>query len=407
MTDRYSTDFSTDIVIIGGGIAGLWLLNLLQQHGYEVLLLEKSALGNGQTIASQGIIHGGLKYALSGVLDGGANAIAKMPERWRDCLAGTGEIDLTACKVESQHYYMWSRSGFRSRIKTFLGSKSLQGRIEPVASHQYPDFFLRSVKSGKYCDLYRLPDFVVNTTSLLQSLSAPHTDRIVKIAQDSLSFNLSDQGPLESISVETDGKSVTISAQRFILAAGESNQQLLEAVNISNMPMQTRPLQMVYIKKAGLPSLHVHCIGNDFSLTPELTVTSHLAADGDQVWYLGGELAESGVGKSSIDLIAAAKKRIADFFPWVDISDAHWQCFSINRAEAKMAGNHRPDYPYMNQLHNMIVSWPTKLTLTPALGDLVLEALRSDAITPGSHENSFTAADLSGPVPAARPDWDQ
>ena len=58
--------YSTDIVIFGGGIAGLWLLDRLRIQGYQVILLESSSLGGGQTYASQGIIHGGLKYALGG-----------------------------------------------------------------------------------------------------------------------------------------------------------------------------------------------------------------------------------------------------------------------------------------------------------------------------------------------------
>ena len=48
------------IIIIGGGIAGLWMLNRLRAEGYDVMLLEKNQLGAGQTIASQGMIHGGI-----------------------------------------------------------------------------------------------------------------------------------------------------------------------------------------------------------------------------------------------------------------------------------------------------------------------------------------------------------
>ena len=53
----------TDIAIIGGGVAGLWALNLLRQRGYSTVLFEQDALGSDQTIGSQGIIHGGIKYA--------------------------------------------------------------------------------------------------------------------------------------------------------------------------------------------------------------------------------------------------------------------------------------------------------------------------------------------------------
>src|SRR3989338_3237970 len=112
--------FSTDIVIIGGGIAGLWLLNRLRQQGFDAIVLEKSALGSGQTIASQGIIHGGLKYALSGVLSPASSAIAAMPEHWRRCLRGEGDVDLRGCRVLGPHYFMWSGGGYRSRLKTFL-----------------------------------------------------------------------------------------------------------------------------------------------------------------------------------------------------------------------------------------------------------------------------------------------
>ena len=52
---------------------------------------------------------------------------------------------------------------------------------------------------------------------------------------------------------------------------------------------------MVYLKQRDLPQLYVHCIGDSFSLTPRLTVTSHQDVNGNTVWYLGGEIAESGV----------------------------------------------------------------------------------------------------------------
>ncbi|MEQ8955080.1 MAG: FAD-dependent oxidoreductase, partial [Gammaproteobacteria bacterium] len=111
------TPYSTDIVIFGGGIAGLWLLNRLQREGFSCILLEKQQLGCGQSLASQGIIHGGLKYALGGSLTAATQAIADMPARWRDCFRGTGEIDLSACPVISEHYYMWSDGGVRSKLK--------------------------------------------------------------------------------------------------------------------------------------------------------------------------------------------------------------------------------------------------------------------------------------------------
>lgn len=77
-----------DVVIFGGGGAGLWLLDELARRGHQTLLLEAHELGGGQTVNSQGIIHGGFKYSLDGLLSASARATRAMPDLWRRCLAG-------------------------------------------------------------------------------------------------------------------------------------------------------------------------------------------------------------------------------------------------------------------------------------------------------------------------------
>ena len=54
--------YEYDIMVFGGGIAGLWLGNTLSRAGYNVIVIESDKLGAGQTLASQGMIHGGQKY---------------------------------------------------------------------------------------------------------------------------------------------------------------------------------------------------------------------------------------------------------------------------------------------------------------------------------------------------------
>lgn len=53
---------NVDVVIVGAGIAGLWLLNILRSNGYSVILFENESIGGLQTMASQGMIHGGQRY---------------------------------------------------------------------------------------------------------------------------------------------------------------------------------------------------------------------------------------------------------------------------------------------------------------------------------------------------------
>ena len=130
-----------DVAIIGGGIAGLWLLNRLRNLGYSALLFEHRALGSDQTVASQGMIHGGIKYALGGSLSGGSEAIAEMPDRWRECLRGDGDVDLTRCKVLSEEFYLWSDAKLLSRMTSFFASKSLRGRVDKINSREGPEVF--------------------------------------------------------------------------------------------------------------------------------------------------------------------------------------------------------------------------------------------------------------------------
>ena len=94
VADKKAKQLNVDVVIFGGGIAGLWLLDRLRQAGYQTLLLENKSLGAGQTRFSQGIIHGGTKYALTGKLTASSESIFAMPQIWRDCLQGKGEVDL-------------------------------------------------------------------------------------------------------------------------------------------------------------------------------------------------------------------------------------------------------------------------------------------------------------------------
>jgi len=399
-------ELNTDIVIIGGGIAGLWLLNRLRQQGLDVVLLESQALGGGQTIASQGIIHGGLKYALSGVLSPASSAIAGMPDRWRQCLAGEGDIDLRNTRVLAPHYFMWSSGGYRSRLKTFLGSKTLRGRIDALSASAYPEFLRGQALSGT---LYQLTDFVVDTPSLVETLAAPHSERLFQVEKDKLKVQKSASGTIQRLHLQTKNGSVSLSAQRYILCAGEGNGDLLAQIGVEQPVMQTRPLHMLALKSAHPHPVYLHCIGDSFGMTPRMTITSHPCQDGGWVWYIGGEIAESGVNRSAEQQIAEGRKQLRDIFPWVDYDHAQWTSFFINRAEPKLANLQRPDTAFVHAAGNTLLTWPTKLTLTPELGASVVATLKQQAITANRHNSETTLAELRKHFPEpeiAKPRWE-
>lgn len=394
--------YSTDIVIFGGGVAGLWLLNRLSAEGYQAILLERDRLGGGQSINSQGIIHGGLKYALHGALTGASRAIADMPRRWRDCIEGQGEIDLSACRVLSPNFLLWSGAGFRAGMKVFLGSKALAGKAEPATPEEVPDL-LRGRGS-----IYRLPDFVLETQSLIEALAQPHGNRIHSIgiheSADAVEgFEFECVAGRRKLIVRSPGESVTISARRYVFCAGEGNKGLIEQAGLLLPRIQLRPLKMVSVSGASLPPIFMHVLGKGLNATPQLTITSHVNAAGDPVWYVGGDLAEVGTGRTDAAQIHAAKRQLADLLPELYLNDLDWRCLDINRAESASPGGRRPDSAYVGAEEDIIVAWPTKLTLAPALGDMVVARLTKDGIKPGT-ENTLPAPAASPPL--GRPFWD-
>ena len=128
VADDTPIEVAVDVLIIGGGIAGLWTLARLQQASYKAVLLESQALGAGQTRYAQGIIHGGTKYALTGKLTASSEAVADMPSRWRACYQGNGELDLSQAELLSDAHYLWSTSSLTSRISGFFASKVMRAR---------------------------------------------------------------------------------------------------------------------------------------------------------------------------------------------------------------------------------------------------------------------------------------
>ena len=70
---------STDVLIVGAGVAGLWLNARLRRLGYSTVLVERASLGGEQTLKSQGIIHGG---ALTSLMDTacGMSTLCVLPE---------------------------------------------------------------------------------------------------------------------------------------------------------------------------------------------------------------------------------------------------------------------------------------------------------------------------------------
>lgn len=382
-TNSSTIDVKVDVLILGGGIAGLWTLARLKQAGYKTVLLESEALGAGQTRFAQGIIHGGTKYALTGKLTASSEAVAGMPALWRDCLQGKGEIDLSQATLLSDAHYLWSTSSLTSRVSGFFASKVMRSRTNEVEKNSRPKLFSHVDFKGR---IYALDEPVFDTLSVVRAIAEPLKQSILSIRKDKFQYQE------KSLTVESvEGRSYEFNYQKLVLMAGQGNQAILSALKIKKPEMQRRPLKMVIVRGGLQDVIYAHCMGA--SVNPRVTITSHFDKQGDIVWYLGGQLAEDGVNRSDTEQINLAKKELAELIPWLDLSSSQWAVLDIDRAEVMKEGSKRPDTFFAEGINDVITAWPTKMALAPVLAEHIIgmvkdaniECVTNDDLPPWSN----------------------
>ncbi len=388
---------SPNVVIFGGSAAGLWLLDELIRAGHNPLLLEAHELGAGQTVASQGIIHGGLKYTLKGLFTRSAQAIKQMPSLWRQCLDSQRQPALAATKLRSPFVYLWHTESIGSRFGMF-GAKSLL-TIKPIALT--PDQRPTPLTNCKGA-VYRLDEPVIDPTTLIADLAARHHDRIIKIdCEHGLTFHTDSPGVVRAIKLKNPDTNQVLELQPItvIFTAGQGNAQLRQMVGLSPQAMQRRPLHMT-VARGNLPPFQGHCV--DGSKT-RVTITSTTDPHGQTLWQIGGQVAEDGVHMTPQELIAHVKLELAATMGSLDLDHVQWATYRVDRAEAATDSGVRPDDIQTMTQGNVITAWPTKLALVPVLAQHIAQQLKpakqNAPITPTIPDH--------WPRPAvARPPWE-
>ncbi|MBE58320.1 MAG: FAD-dependent oxidoreductase [Gammaproteobacteria bacterium] len=354
-------------IIVGGGISGLWLAAELKARNIPCCVIEKNALGQAQTLASQGMIHGGTKYALDGRLSKAANEIGAMPARWKQALKGNGKVDLRAVQLEREDQLLWSVGSVGANLMGFFASKAMRSRIERIdprteAAFNYPGF------KGH---LYRLSEPVLRLDTLVEAFAELLDGQLFHAEVTGF---LTQNGSV--VGVETSAGQMP---GDVIMTAGEGTEPLLSTLNGQRPQMQLRPLAMGVCKLARpIPRVFGHQLGGGSK--PKLSVSTH-EFEGAQYLYLGGQLAEDGVHLDDDNLRHRAVCAVSEALRWLEPTIETTRIFRVNRAEPSTNEGNRPDTAFVAKRNNLIVTWPIKLALAPALADQILPMLK---ITPDS-----------------------
>ena len=350
-----------DIIVFGGGIAGLWLGNILAKAGYNFVLIENDKLGSGQTLASQGMIHGGQKYELQGALSPSANALKRMPKRWQACFDGTGDVDLRGVRFLSDTQVMWPAAGGPT---VWAAARLVNAKTKKLERSNFPDV-LRTDNAFRG-PVYSLPEKVLDVRSLVACLAKNIEGRVVK-------------GDL--VEIRPNGEAVVsghaLRAQLVIFTAGVGNEFAIDKFYGNGRHTQRRPLRQIMVRPLS-SALFGHAIA--YSHNPRITVTSHAVSGGRYVWYLGGDVAEKGAALDESAALDFARKELAEIFPRVDWRNKEWASWLGDRAEPFDPKGRLPPGPRVAQHERVLVAWPIKLTFVPALSDRISAVLAANNV---------------------------
>lgn len=353
------------VVLVGAGIAGLWALRRLLAQGHDAILLESGTIGGGQTLAAQGILHGGVKYGLDGSSRGIAEMLRGQPPVWLDSMAGRGEVDLTSAKVTSPVQHMWAADSWLARVGATVGARAMQGEVRKLDK---PDWPAALRDGGHKGSVYELAETVVDTKTVVQALCQGAEDRILRA--DILKVEPGDETTRPALILSSaEAGELRLTADVLLFTAACGNEMAAEALGIGKSATQRRPLRMI-MARGKLPPLWGHCV--TVSPKPVVTVTTHAAADGQNVWYLGGGVAEGGTEGQPEASLTKARETMREVFPRLDWTGVAWATHDIDRAEPA-AGAKLPEGPAIMTRGRAAIAWPAKMVYAPELARRICE----------------------------------
>lgn len=380
-----------DVVIIGGGVCGLWIRALCWQAGLSTVLVTKGPLGAGQTVGSQGILHAGLKYAADGLSHEISRQLAQCRETWLSSMKDARPIDLRGVRVLSEKTHFWTAGGMLDRAVGTAAAAVMKAGARRLTRAEFPAAFAAAPDS---VGVWEVDEEVVDPISLVDCLRKSPGGRIVTTEREPRVVN--EEG---GVTVDVDG--ARVDASHAVFAAGAGNEKLLTAMGVeASLKCQRRPLHMLFA--SGVPHrVFGHCL--QLSDKPRVTITTG-EDRGGLVWYIGGDVAEKGVVRSPSEQIEAGRAELRHALPWIDQTSFRWGTVPIDRAEGKHPSGNRPDSPVLYRGTRFTAVWPIKLAMAPGAASMVSNAIL-ERLQVGLREPQVPSSEIAASI--ATPPWSE
>lgn len=357
------TEMPLDLLIIGGGIAGLWLLDEARRAGFNVLLVESQALGSGQTMASQGILHGGFKHALTGRISSHVDALNEMPSIWRQCLAGTREPDLREVTLRGESCHCWRTDSLTSLFGQLGARMGLRVGLDRVGDSRRP-VPLKDAPG----QVYQLFEQVIDPFSLVAVLAQRNHTRIVRGTR--IDFFCCYDGSVDTALIEScDGQHLLTKPRHIVLAAGQQNDALRHFCGLAPNSVRHLPLAILTLR-GNLPTLNGFCLDGTKA---KVVITTQRVRDDEAVWQVASErVTDVEDALLRMSMVQQLEEALPGF-AWPERMKI-W-LYTSTRAEAFTKDGSRANDVQTIVEGNVITAFPTKLVLAPRLAERILQQL--------------------------------
>ena len=378
---------ATDVLIVGGGVSGLWLLNQLKQAGYSAYLVEHNLLGGEQTNHSHLYLHRGHAYIKSQL----AIPLRDTCEKWDDWIMSRGSRDDPHAHIGGPSLFGFESIADAEAHAAMWSEKSVQLGAEPRTD--LPEA-LRSAgeQNSAISVVYETRAECVTGEWLIRELLRDVAECVGKIDY----VETIERGPGGSVGAVTvrvpDGR-VTFDTRMLVLAAGFRNQLLISELIDEKLCLRSdgQPLQMI---RWG----HMLVIRGSRDQLPPLSGIFHPSdlflvsrVDGDETVWLVSDWVSPPTYLVTKQLVndertwfPAVWEKLQALAPGVFSrpESFRWGVYSAPKAEAQPEGTGYPEERAANGwvdqcgVPNLAAVWPTKLTLAPRVSDEVLELTR-------------------------------
>jgi len=343
-----------NVLLVGGGVQGLLLLNRLVEAGYSTALVTNSDLGAGQTLHSHGILNSGYPYP-TGELR------ASLKRDWLPFARRTG-LQLYG----EDHFYVLIPPEPLEKLRQ--GWNEFGYEHQTVLPDTLPAGFRESerLRADSQTGVVKIEEYTFPKRQLVRILSDPVRDRIIR--GEITAFQCAaarDDGPgnrdgkaiaVESVDVRVhaSGQTITLRPDWVIAAAGTGTRALVEslvgspsfedaALQLGDKKGQWREKILSQLEEVTCRNTHMICVRGPKKVLPAINllvvelklmvVTANVNPSHDHVsdnendlitWYVtpmdpGAEPArdvpDMAEGKVDPQLIAEGVQKLLKVFP--------------------------------------------------------------------------------------------